>query len=64
MTETSSLGTGHPEQGSDKGDSTGLMLPGVEMDVVALDDPAKALPPAEIRTPVGKLSRYSLRLRN
>jgi long-chain acyl-CoA synthetase len=48
MTETCSPGTGHPEVGPDRPGSIGLMLPGIEMDVVALDDPAKVLPPGEV----------------
>ncbi|MDO9563483.1 MAG: dicarboxylate--CoA ligase PimA, partial [Bradyrhizobium sp.] len=44
MTETCSPGTAHPKEGPDKPGSIGLMLPGIEMDVVALDDPAKVLP--------------------
>ncbi len=36
MTETCSPGTGHPEEGPDKPGSIGLMLPGIEMDVVSL----------------------------
>jgi long-chain acyl-CoA synthetase len=48
MTETCSPGTGHPQQGPEKPGSIGLMLPGIEMDVVALDDPNKILPPGEI----------------
>jgi long-chain acyl-CoA synthetase len=43
MTETCSPGTGHPVEGPDKPGSIGLMLPGIEMDVVALDDPKKVL---------------------
>jgi long-chain acyl-CoA synthetase len=43
MTETCSPGTGHPPEGPEKPGSIGLMLPGIEMDVVALDDPAKTL---------------------
>ena len=39
MTETCSPGTGHPQEGPEKPGSIGLMLPGIEMDVVALDDP-------------------------
>ncbi len=39
MTETCSPGTGHPAEGPDKPGSIGLMLPGIEMDVVSLDDP-------------------------
>jgi len=48
MTETCSPGTGHPQVGPDKPGSIGLMLPGIEMDVVALDDPRKVLPPGEV----------------
>ncbi len=39
MTETCSPGTAHPKEGPDKPGSIGLMLPGIEMDVVSLDDP-------------------------
>src|ERR1700733_10239497 len=49
MTETCSPGTGHPQEGPDKPGSIGLMLPGIEMDVVALEDPKRILPPGEIR---------------
>ena len=48
MTETCSPGTGHPSEGPDKPGSIGLMLPGIEMDVVALDDPRKLLPLGEV----------------
>jgi long-chain acyl-CoA synthetase len=48
MTETCSPGTAHPEGGPDKPGSIGLMLPGIELDVVALDDPKKILSPGEI----------------
>src|SRR5580704_10660995 len=48
MTETCSPGTGHPSEGPEKPGSIGLMLPGIEMDVVALDDPKKTLPPGEV----------------
>jgi long-chain acyl-CoA synthetase len=48
MTETCSPGTGHPKEGPDKPGSIGLMLPGIEMDVVALDDPKRALPVGEV----------------
>src|ERR1700686_5540169 len=44
MTETCSPGTAHPKEGPEKPASIGLMLPGIEMDVVALDDPTKVLP--------------------
>jgi long-chain acyl-CoA synthetase len=43
MTETCSPGTSHPLTGPDKPGSIGLMLPGIEMDVVALDDPTRVL---------------------
>jgi long-chain acyl-CoA synthetase len=48
MTETCSPGTGHPVEGPDKPGSIGLMLPGIEMDVVALDDPKTILPAGEV----------------
>jgi len=48
MTETCSPGTGHPPEGPDKPGSIGLMLPSIELDVVALDDPKKVLPPGEV----------------
>src|SRR5882757_4495328 len=48
MTETCSPGTGHPKEGPDKPGSIRLMLPGIEMDVVALDDSGKTLPPGDI----------------
>jgi long-chain acyl-CoA synthetase len=48
MTETCSPGTGHPLEGPEKPGSIGLMLPGIEMDVVALDDPKRILPAGEI----------------
>jgi long-chain acyl-CoA synthetase len=48
MTETCSPGTGHPAEGPDKPGSIGLMLPGIEMDVVALEDSKKTLPPGEV----------------
>ena len=47
MTETCSPGTAHPKEGPEKPGSIGLMLPGIEMDVVALDDPGKVLPVGE-----------------
>ena len=47
MTETCSPGTGHPKLGPDKPGSIGLMLPGIEMDVVSLDDPAQVMPVGE-----------------
>ncbi len=48
MTETCSPGTGHPPTGPDKPGSIGLMLPGIELDVVALDDSRRVLPPGEV----------------
>jgi long-chain acyl-CoA synthetase len=48
MTETCSPGTSHPPQGPEKPGSIGLMLPGIDVDVVALDDPRKILSPGEI----------------
>jgi long-chain acyl-CoA synthetase len=48
MTETCSPGTGHPQEGPDKPGSIGLMLPGIELDVVALDDPKKVLPVGDV----------------
>ena len=48
MTETCSPGTGHPPEGPEKPGSIGLMLPGIEMDVVALEDSRKVLPPGEV----------------
>jgi long-chain acyl-CoA synthetase len=44
MTETCSPGTAHPKEGPDKPGSIGLMLPGIEMDVVSLADPTKLMP--------------------
>ena len=48
MTETCSPGTGHPKEGPDKPGSIGLMLPGIEMDVVSLEDSTKVLPVGEV----------------
>jgi long-chain acyl-CoA synthetase len=48
MTETCSPGTGHPPEGPEKPGSIGLMLPGIEMDVVSLEDPKKVLPSGEV----------------
>jgi long-chain acyl-CoA synthetase len=48
MTETCSPGTGHPVDGPDKPGSIGVMLPGIEMDVVALHDPTIVLPAGEV----------------
>ncbi len=48
MTETCSPGTAHPKEGPDKPGSIGLMLPGIEMDVVALADSTQVLPTGEV----------------
>jgi long-chain acyl-CoA synthetase len=48
MTETCSPGTGHPPEGPDKPGSIGLMLPGIEMDVVSLEDPKQTMPVGEV----------------
>jgi long-chain acyl-CoA synthetase len=48
MTETCSPGTGHPKEGPEKPGSIGLMLPGIEMDVVSLDDPKQVLLDGEV----------------
>jgi long-chain acyl-CoA synthetase len=48
MTETCSPGTGHPPEGPEKPGSIGLMLPGIEMDVVSLQDPTKLMPAGEV----------------
>jgi len=48
MTETCSPGTGHPKEGPEKPGSIGLMLPGIEMDVVSLQDPARVLGVGEV----------------
>lgn len=45
MTETSPAGTAHLKHGPHKPGSVGLPMPGIEMDVVALDDPRKRLGP-------------------
>jgi long-chain acyl-CoA synthetase len=48
MTETCPAGTAHPENGPDKPGSVGVALPGLEMDVVSLDDPTKVLSDDEV----------------
>jgi long-chain acyl-CoA synthetase len=48
MTETCSPGTGHPKEGPEKPGSIGLMLPGIELDVVSLEDPTKVMPVGEV----------------
>ncbi|MEZ5933677.1 MAG: AMP-binding protein [Alphaproteobacteria bacterium] len=47
LTETSPGGTTLPMNGPDKPGSIGLPLPGIELQVVALDDPKTILPPGE-----------------
>jgi long-chain acyl-CoA synthetase len=47
MTETCSPGTAHSKEGPDKPGSIGLMLPGIEMDVVSLEDSTKLMPVGE-----------------
>jgi long-chain acyl-CoA synthetase len=47
MTETSPAGTAHPDNGPDKPGSVGVALPGIEIDVVSLDDPTKVLADGE-----------------
>jgi long-chain acyl-CoA synthetase len=48
MTETCSPGTAHPKEGPDKPGSIGLMLPGIEMDVVSLEDSTRLMPVGEV----------------
>src|SRR3954453_1566154 len=48
MTETCSPGTAHPKEGPDNPGSIGLMLPGIEIDVVSLDDPTRVMPTGEV----------------
>lgn len=48
MTETCSPGTGHVKEGPDKPGSIGLMLPGIELDVVSLEDPTKVMLTGEV----------------
>src|SRR5579883_797134 len=48
MTETCSPGAAHCDNGPDKPGSIGMMLPGIELDVVALDDPTRVLPTGEV----------------
>jgi long-chain acyl-CoA synthetase len=45
MTETSPAGTGLPLEGPTPLGSIGIPMPGIELGVVALDDPHRALPP-------------------
>ena len=48
MTETSPAGTNNPRHLPPKPGSIGIPLPQIEMDVVALNDPSRVLPPGEI----------------
>jgi long-chain acyl-CoA synthetase len=48
MTETSPAGTNRLSLGASKPGTIGLPLPGVEMDVAALDDPHRVLAPGEV----------------
>ncbi|WP_460450833.1 dicarboxylate--CoA ligase PimA [Alsobacter sp. SYSU BS001988] len=48
MTETSPAGTNLPENGPSKPGTIGIPLPGVELDIVSLDDPTRTLPPGEV----------------
>jgi long-chain acyl-CoA synthetase len=48
MTETAPAGANIPSNRPDLRGSIGLPLPGILMDVVALDDPRRILPPGEI----------------
>ena len=47
MTETASAGTANLVDGAFREGSTGMPLPGIELDVVALDDPSRVLPYGE-----------------
>jgi long-chain acyl-CoA synthetase len=47
MTETSPAGTGLPLEGQVPLGSIGIPLPGIELGVVSLEDPHRALPPGE-----------------
>jgi long-chain acyl-CoA synthetase len=47
MTETSPAGTALPRNWSGKTGSVGLPLPGITMDIVALDDPRRRLKPGQ-----------------
>lgn len=48
ITETCSPGTGHCDNAPDKPGSIGMMLPGIELGVVALDNPNKVLQIGEV----------------
>jgi long-chain acyl-CoA synthetase len=47
MTETSPAGTAMPKEWEGREGSVGLPLPGIDMDIVALDDPRRKLEPGE-----------------
>jgi len=47
MTETSPAGTAMPREWTGKAGSVGLPLPGIMMDIVALDDPRRRLKPGD-----------------
>ena len=47
MTETSPAGTAMPREWTGKAGSVGLPLPGIVMEIVALEDPRRVLPPGE-----------------
>jgi long-chain acyl-CoA synthetase len=47
MTETSPAGTALPREWTGKAGSVGLPLPGIDMEIVALDDSRRVLPPGE-----------------
>jgi long-chain acyl-CoA synthetase len=47
MTETSPAGTAMPREWSGKAGSVGMPLPGIMLDIVALDDPRRRLKPGE-----------------
>ena len=48
MTETSPAGTNVPAYMDTPPGTIGLPLPGIEMDIVALDDPTRELPPGQV----------------
>jgi long-chain acyl-CoA synthetase len=48
MTETSPAGANIPKNRPDKLGTIGLPLPGIYLDIVALDDPKRVLPPGEV----------------
>jgi long-chain acyl-CoA synthetase len=43
MTETCGAGTSHPANGPDKSGSIGIAMPGIEMDIVSIDDSTNVL---------------------